>query len=171
MNIFFLLLPCFTEASKSLLTVLPGVISPSISLTRTFCLKVRTADPACLRPTVADCVSVRLDMSLLVNTSIGEEVQLPEGPSLKLVRRNLQSAVFQVVRYFWPTGSKQGKFFQFYSGRALFGVCLLPSLLLHLCRPPRPSFYHLESLLMFTSTLPKVAPTQKNAYCHRFHSI
>ena len=50
---------------------------------------------------MADCVSVRLDMSLLVNTSIGEEVQLPEGPSLKLVRRNLHSAVFQVVRYFW----------------------------------------------------------------------
>ena len=57
---------------------------------------------------------------------------------------------------------KTRKVFQFYSGRALFGVCLLPSLLLHLCRPPRPSFYHLESLLMFTSTLPKVAPTPRS---------
>ena len=56
---------------------------------------------------------------------------------------------------------KTRKVFQFYSGRALFGVCLLPSLLLHLCRPPRPSFYHLESLLMFTSTLPKVASPPK----------
>ena len=35
-------------------------------------------------------------MALLVNTAVGDEVQLPHGPSLKLVRRADNCAVFQV---------------------------------------------------------------------------
>ena len=52
-----------------------------------------------MRPTVAGCISVRLDMALLVNTTVGDQVQLPQGPSLKLVRRADDCAVFQVLTH------------------------------------------------------------------------
>ena len=54
-----------------------------------------------MRPTVADCTSVRLDMALLVNTTVGDQVQLPQGPSLKLVRRAEDCAVFQVLTHIY----------------------------------------------------------------------
>ena len=63
--------------------------------------KVRATDPACMRPTVANCTSVRLDMALLVNTTVGDQVQLPQGPSLKLVRRAENCAVFQVLTHIY----------------------------------------------------------------------
>ena len=47
---------------------------------------------------MANCTSVRLDLALLVNTTVGDEVQLPHGPSLKLVRRADNCAVFQVLK-------------------------------------------------------------------------
>ena len=54
-----------------------------------------------MRPTVADCTLVRLDMALLVNTTVGDQVQLPQGPSLKLVRRAADCAVFQVLTHIY----------------------------------------------------------------------
>ena len=96
MLISLLFLPFFAEGSPPLLTILPEVIlSPCSGLQ---CPKVRATDPACLRPSVAICTSVRLDMALLVNTTVGDEVQLPHGPSLKLVRRADNCAVFQVPK-------------------------------------------------------------------------
>ena len=52
-----------------------------------------------MRPTVAECSSVSLDMALLVDTMVGDQVQLPQGPSLKLVRRADDCAVFQVLTH------------------------------------------------------------------------
>ena len=36
-------------------------------------------------------------MALLVDSTVGDQVQLPQGPSLKLVRRADNCAVFQVL--------------------------------------------------------------------------
>ena len=49
---------------------------------------------------MAECSSVSLDMALLVDTTVGDQVQLPQGPSLKLVRRADDCAVFQVLAHF-----------------------------------------------------------------------
>ena len=49
---------------------------------------------------MAECSSVSLDMALLVDTMVGDQVQLPQGPSLKLVRRADDCAVFQVRTHF-----------------------------------------------------------------------
>ena len=40
-------------------------------------------------------------MALLVNTTVGDQVQLPQGPSLKLVRRAEDCAVFQVPTHIY----------------------------------------------------------------------